>query len=59
MEDTENVRIYLGDNPVLREVGLHNTFKSVLISSKHTVSDVEDLVIAKMVKGYVARRTDR
>jgi len=58
MEDTEHVRIYLGDNPVLREVGLHNTFKSVEISSRHTVSDVEDLVIAKMVKGMTQEQTE-
>mmetsp|Transcript_4843 Transcript_4843/g.14798 ORF Transcript_4843/g.14798 Transcript_4843/m.14798 type:complete len:682 (-) Transcript_4843:150-2195(-) len=44
-------RAYLGDSPVLRQLGLHNTFKSVPITQETTVEEMNAFMVQALQKG--------
>ena len=46
-----HIKVFLGDNPVLRYLGLHNTQKTIFISSKDTTHDVERKIVGALSRG--------
>ncbi|MDP2436336.1 MAG: hypothetical protein Q8P67_11370 [archaeon] len=56
--DEGGIKVFLGDNPVLRYLGLHNTQKTISISSKDTTPDVERKIVSALIRGLTREQID-
>lgn len=52
------IRIQLPDNIFLRQFGLNSTFKTFVITSQHTVKQVETMLIDKLTKGMTPEQKE-
>jgi len=51
IENKGMIRVYLPDNIFLRQLGLHNSFKTLMITSQTSVQQTEALTIKKLLGG--------
>src|SRR3989338_4154115 len=56
--DRTLVKVMIGENLVLLPVGLHNTFKTIPLTSNDTASKVEAILIEKMVVGMTREQSN-
>ncbi|MDP2434892.1 MAG: hypothetical protein Q8P67_04050 [archaeon] len=58
-EGTRMIRAFTDDNPVFRELGIHNTFKTLILTEDTTVSELIPIFIAKLSKAMTSQQIDR
>jgi hypothetical protein len=56
--DKAMVRVNLGDNPVLKHLGLDNTFKTIELTSNMNTAEVERSIAHKMTAGMTKEQTE-
>ena len=52
------LRVYLGDDDVLRSLGLHNTFKTIPVTEDTIILNLQTMLMQRLVKGMTPQQKE-